>query len=292
MANTLEGVFHAFAVHGFMDGRAFVKCLKDAGLLDARLRPGDADVVFAKHKLKGTRKMDLSSFMCALEEVSIRRNSCVEHIVDKVCLAQAPDYKTGTTEMNMESIGPERFFYDRSTYTGTHKCGGPSSECLIVTDGALVNRERKHRERQRQHGFRAKDSAALPTSRSSVERTKSMAIEKPSPRKNSAAADRSVYKEMPARNISSSQHSSPMPLPMLLGCTRSAPTLHADKPEMAARNVQDAANHERVPAAPRLKTRCVRAPVDPLPTATVVAVFDDPGWIGVQMPPSFRAFRN
>lgn len=158
----------------------------------------------------------------------------------------------------------------------------------------MVNRERQHRERQRKRDLKAEDSSALLTSRSSVEVAKSGAMEKPSPREDSPAADMPNYTEMPARKNSSSQCSSPMPLPMLLGCSRSAPMLHADKADMAVRMWQDAANHKRVPAAPRLQTRDVGIPVDPLPTATVFAVSHAPnfGWAGVQVPPPVRSFRN
>merc|ERR1719270_2410411 len=37
--------------------------------------------------------------------------------------------------------GPERFFYDKTTYTGTHKHGGPKLSSNVVTDSALVNRD-------------------------------------------------------------------------------------------------------------------------------------------------------
>ena len=55
----------------------------------------------------------------------LHRNSpCFNHpamgggqAVDRVCLAHGPDYESATTAFE-DAAGPERFFYDKTTYTG------------------------------------------------------------------------------------------------------------------------------------------------------------------------------
>jgi len=144
MSDTLRDAFYAFAAeHSGMDGRSFVKCLKDAGLLDERLKAVDADIIFAKCKAKGARKINFETFVKALEKVAERRQLLRETVVDFICLAHGPDYQSKARAV-IEAAGPERFFYDKSTYTGTHKCGGPDVDGEVVTDRGLVNRDRQH----------------------------------------------------------------------------------------------------------------------------------------------------
>jgi len=123
-----------------MDGRTFVKCLKDSGLIDERLKTCDADIIFAKWKAKGSRKIEFSTFMQALAEVSCRRRMPARCVFDLVCNSSGPEYEMSRAEV----AGPERFFYDRSTYTGTHRHGGPTSEGNVISDAGLVNRDKQH----------------------------------------------------------------------------------------------------------------------------------------------------
>jgi len=140
----LRDAFYAFAAeHSGMDGRSFVKCLKDAGLVDERLKAVDADLIFAKCKAKGARKIHFETFVKALEKVAEKRQLLRETVVDFICLAHGPDYQSKARAV-IEATGPERFFYDKSTYTGTHKCGGPDVEGEVVTDRGLVNRDRQN----------------------------------------------------------------------------------------------------------------------------------------------------
>ncbi|CAJ1368713.1 unnamed protein product [Effrenium voratum] len=120
MADVLRDVFHAFAGGSEMEGRAFVKCLKDSGLLDERLKTVQADIIFARNKPKGSRKIGYERFLQALKEVAEKRGLMPEEAVDQVCSAHGPDYEAHHVECE---AGPERFFYDKTTYTGMHKCG-------------------------------------------------------------------------------------------------------------------------------------------------------------------------
>mmetsp|Transcript_13628 Transcript_13628/g.24033 ORF Transcript_13628/g.24033 Transcript_13628/m.24033 type:complete len:394 (-) Transcript_13628:120-1301(-) len=144
MAVALQDAFYAFTADSSgMDGRAFVKCLKDAGLLDQRLKTADADIIFAKCKVKAARKINFETFVKALQEVAQKRQLRKDTVVDFICLAHGPSYESKSFSAT-EAAGPERFFYDKSTYTGTHKCGGPDGGSLVVTDKGLVNRDRQH----------------------------------------------------------------------------------------------------------------------------------------------------
>ncbi|CAL1154690.1 unnamed protein product, partial [Cladocopium goreaui] len=130
MTDVLRDVFHAFAGGVEMDGRSFVKCLKDAGLLDERLKTVQADLIFARHKPKGSRRISYDLFIQALTEVAMKRDLLPEEAVDRVCLAHGPDYESATTAFE-DAAGPERFFYDKTTYTGMHKCSSASQQLVM-----------------------------------------------------------------------------------------------------------------------------------------------------------------
>jgi len=125
MTDALRDVYYAFAGGVEMDGRAFVKCLRDSGLVDDRLKTVQADLIFARCRQKGCRKLSFDRFLTALHEVAQKRSLRQSEVVDMVCLAHGPDYESNTSCAVEEaaSAGPERFFYDKTTYTGMHKCG-------------------------------------------------------------------------------------------------------------------------------------------------------------------------
>lgn len=56
-----------------MDGRCFVKMLKDCLLIDERFSSRDADILFAKVKAKGERRIDLVQFEAALKLIADKR---------------------------------------------------------------------------------------------------------------------------------------------------------------------------------------------------------------------------
>lgn len=161
MEGQLQEVFTAFAAGGSeMDGRSFVKCLRDSGLLDgSSMKIVDADLIFVKCKEKGARKIVFSEFNRALSMVSARKGLPDEETIRLICTAAAPHYETGSQNSSGvhsalgsmgatgSVVGPERFYYDKSTYTGTHRHGGPTvmgggvSIGDVVRDSDLVNRE-------------------------------------------------------------------------------------------------------------------------------------------------------
>lgn len=166
----LAHAFVAFAGGSSMDGRSFVKCLRDAGLLDADFTTTNADLVFTKSRvLRGKqleryeqeprgictirgqggagknsvkrtasrfmkeRKLDVIAFRNALRMVAQQKGLGLEAVEELVAEVQGPVYcsqRSGSplrmTRQDSRGLGPERFYYDKSTYTGVHKNGGPT----------------------------------------------------------------------------------------------------------------------------------------------------------------------
>lgn len=112
-----------------MDGRSFVKCLRNSALINDDFNTAEADLVFTKYKAKGSRKIDAETFVMALEEVAVRKEMTHQQVQDAICLrcGRGAREQPLPAQKSVESIGPERFFYDTSSYTGTHRNGGPST---------------------------------------------------------------------------------------------------------------------------------------------------------------------
>jgi len=143
--------FQAFAGGHEMDGRTWVKCLKDSMLLDEDFTTVDADLIFARVKSRGTRKIDYSTFRRALSEVAKKWQMSQEQVEDIICLAAGPHYENQpqAPEPGIDDpAGPQRFYYDMTLYTGTHKYGGPSLVGNGIVEGAPVNfQEHVNRDR-------------------------------------------------------------------------------------------------------------------------------------------------
>jgi len=146
MSSELEQVFISFAGGQGMDGRSFQKCVKASGLIGRGLSQTDTDLIFAKCKAK---KIGFADFQRCLDDVAGRRNLDKEEVMDKIIAAAGPVYNSGTTKGGSGTAGPERFFYDKTSYTGTHTKGGPTTAGSgTATEGyaelsGLIRREHK-----------------------------------------------------------------------------------------------------------------------------------------------------
>eukprot|EP00434_Breviolum_minutum_P038886 symbB.v1.2.034504.t1/scaffold4467.1/size39344/2 len=60
----------------------------------------------------------------------MKRDLEPEEAVDRVCLAHGPAYESSATVFEDATAGPERFFYDKTTYTGMHKCSSASQQLV------------------------------------------------------------------------------------------------------------------------------------------------------------------
>ncbi|OEH75414.1 tubulin polymerization-promoting protein family member 3 [Cyclospora cayetanensis] len=122
----------AFTVYtkgtGDMDGRTFTKILKDSKVLDSKVTAVDADLIFAKVKSKGAKKINYAEFEEALRLVAAKKGVEVGKVQAEIAKegAEGPVLH-GTKADNV------RFHDDKSTYTGVHKMGGPTT----VDDGRV-----------------------------------------------------------------------------------------------------------------------------------------------------------
>lgn len=111
----LSEVFSTFAGGTEMDGRGFVKCLRDARLLDGQqLKAADADLIFMRRKGKRSRKIGFDEFCTCLADVSARKALDVRLVARLICDTRGPDYESGSTCASMmssrTSLGPERLW--------------------------------------------------------------------------------------------------------------------------------------------------------------------------------------
>ncbi|KAJ3007381.1 UNVERIFIED_CONTAM: Tubulin polymerization-promoting protein member 2 [Siphonaria sp. JEL0065] len=124
----LRAAFEEFALFGTprtaavpnpvqMDNAKFAKLCRDSGLVDnICLSLIDVDIIFAKCKQPGKRKLVYADFQRALREIADTRQCDVEHVVAMVVTA-APEIN-GTIPQVTELIEK---LTDTSLYTGTHK---------------------------------------------------------------------------------------------------------------------------------------------------------------------------
>jgi len=142
----LAEVFSAFTTGAEMDGRAFTKCMRDADLLDSKLSTTDVDLIFTKCKAAGKRKIDLATFRKALGLIATRKGCTEDEVIREVSQTAGPAYRSvadKTRSRGKGGKGPERLFYDKTSYTGTHRNGGPSTlgGTSIIGVEDLVNRD-------------------------------------------------------------------------------------------------------------------------------------------------------
>lgn len=128
---TLKTIFSKFAGNSFeMDGRSFVKCLRDADVFrDTSFTVADADLLFACYKPPGCRHIDFSEFGECIGSASECAGLLESVVLGRIIDTGGPKYESiaGSSSSAYQEfgIGPERFYYDRTTYTGTHRHGGP-----------------------------------------------------------------------------------------------------------------------------------------------------------------------
>jgi len=117
----LETVFRNFAGGSHeMDGRQFAKLAKDSGILDKKLTSTDIDLIFAKVKDKSARKINFSQFENALAQCATKKGVQKDDIINAIL-------KCGGPILHGTKADYVKFHDDKSTYTGVHNHGGPST---------------------------------------------------------------------------------------------------------------------------------------------------------------------
>mmetsp|Transcript_21701 Transcript_21701/g.25187 ORF Transcript_21701/g.25187 Transcript_21701/m.25187 type:complete len:153 (-) Transcript_21701:164-622(-) len=126
---TLQDVFHAFnAGAKDMDNRQFAKCTKDCGLLDKKLTTTDVDLIFNKVKNNPSiRKINFKQFEEAVAQFATKKGIS-EDDVKAIMISKGGPTFTGT---KADSV---KFHDDKSTYTGTHTKGGPTTVDNKIND--------------------------------------------------------------------------------------------------------------------------------------------------------------
>ncbi|KAL4441467.1 hypothetical protein ABPG77_001971 [Micractinium sp. CCAP 211/92] len=126
MSSNLKAVFEAFSAFGSresvggMEGRAFSKLCKDAGLYCKQFTATDADLIFSSLKPRGGKRIAFEAFEAALEKVAAKKGQPTAEVIGAVVQAGGPK-STGTkAEYN-------RFYNDKGSWTSTAKNGGPTN---------------------------------------------------------------------------------------------------------------------------------------------------------------------
>ncbi|KAG2439705.1 hypothetical protein HYH02_010584 [Chlamydomonas schloesseri] len=127
MSDSLKNAFVAFASYGKgqllkqdMDNKNFSKCIKDAGLMDAKvITATEVDITFMKVKAKTDRTINFAQFCTALDHFAAKKGVAVDTLHAKI---EAASPTTNATQA--EAV---KFHDDKSLYTGVYKNGGPTN---------------------------------------------------------------------------------------------------------------------------------------------------------------------
>eukprot|EP00992_Anisonema_acinus_P012225 TRINITY_DN7980_c0_g1_i1.p1 TRINITY_DN7980_c0_g1~~TRINITY_DN7980_c0_g1_i1.p1 ORF type:complete len:171 (+),score=58.70 TRINITY_DN7980_c0_g1_i1:45-515(+) len=128
MADPLKEIFNKFCAFGGgkgavaeMDNAKFAKFCRDTKLLDKKFTATDADLIFAKAKAKGERKLKFAEFKgAALTLVAEKKGVAPNALLESICNAGGPT-SSGT------KADAVKFHDDKSLYTGVYANGGPST---------------------------------------------------------------------------------------------------------------------------------------------------------------------
>ena len=113
-----------------MDGKTLAKLAKDCDLIDKKFTTVDIDIIFAKVKSKGARKISPEQFIMALEEFAAKKCVPFDELSQHICSIGGPIFM-GT---KAEKV---KWHDDKSTYTGVYAKGGPSNVDIgktVITD--------------------------------------------------------------------------------------------------------------------------------------------------------------
>jgi hypothetical protein len=120
-----------------MDNRTFMKFAKDCNLLDRKVTRTDIDLIFARIKLAGQRKINFKVFQEGVRQIAIKKGKTYQEVIMIAANMGGPS-ASGTTKV---AAGQTRFHDDASTYTGVHVNGGPNTESSNVHDiGHIMDR--------------------------------------------------------------------------------------------------------------------------------------------------------
>jgi hypothetical protein len=81
------------------------------------------DIIFARAKCRTRRRLDFNQFLIALDLVGQRLGLAIDEVIRAACTIKTDDQLAAryTGPQTNERRGPEKFYYDQTTYTGTQK---------------------------------------------------------------------------------------------------------------------------------------------------------------------------
>ena len=147
---------HISENRGSIDGTNFARLGKQVGKVLAlnsnsrRLSATVYDLIFAEVKPRGQRRVDFNGFMICLDHLAQRHCVPIDQVIEAVCSVFPEGSLNRSSAVPRRSlVGPERFFYDRNTYTGTHAyreaMQGKDEETpsgRVIDLSEIVNREK------------------------------------------------------------------------------------------------------------------------------------------------------
>lgn len=103
-----------------MDSRTLVKLCKETGMIDKQTTATDIDLIFTKCKARGAKRLTADDFEKVVEEIAARKKKPVDEIIQQLCSSAGPSFSGTKTDA-------VRFYDDKTTFTGVHAHGGPST---------------------------------------------------------------------------------------------------------------------------------------------------------------------
>jgi hypothetical protein len=130
----IETTFNSFATNGEINGAKFAKFCRDNKLAGSKLSSTDIDLIFAKSKPKGFRKLNFEQFRhIAMPLVATTRGSDLTKIMKHICKNGGGPVFKGTQAERV------RHHDDKSLYTGVYGRGGPTNAHDQLELGSAVS---------------------------------------------------------------------------------------------------------------------------------------------------------
>ena len=111
----LDEVFGKFTKgSGEMDGKTFAKFTKDEKLITKKLTTTDVDLIFAKIKAKGSRKINLEEFKEGCNQICAKKGITLDQLKAKIAKSGGGPKFAGT------KADAVKFHDDKSLWTGVY----------------------------------------------------------------------------------------------------------------------------------------------------------------------------
>jgi hypothetical protein len=118
----IEATFNSFGSQGEINGGKFAKFCRDNKLAGSKLSSTDIDLIFAKAKPKGFRKLNYEQFRyVALPMVAEKRGNDLTKMLKHICTEGGGPVFKGTVAEKV------RHHDDKDLYTGVYGRGGPTN---------------------------------------------------------------------------------------------------------------------------------------------------------------------